>query len=100
MMGNVGTVEFVCFFGGISFCQNAGAPAARRFAPGRSGEGSESDMDSGLAAEPVIGPDSVAAPGNDRKAWNTTMKDWVAYYDSDHSLYANAYPLHVHSPRL
>jgi len=31
-------LEFVCFFRGISFCQNAGAPAARRFAPGRSGE--------------------------------------------------------------
>jgi hypothetical protein len=27
-------LEFVCFFRGISFCQNAGAPAARRFAPG------------------------------------------------------------------
>jgi len=67
MMGNAVTLEFVCFFGGISFCQNAGAPAARRFAPGRSGEVSESDMDSGLAAEPVIGPDPVAAPGMTEK---------------------------------
>src|SRR5882672_4520784 len=29
-------LEFVYFFGGISFCSNANARAARRFAPGRS----------------------------------------------------------------
>ncbi len=31
-------LEFVCFFRGISFCQNAGAPAACGFAPGRSAD--------------------------------------------------------------
>jgi hypothetical protein len=60
-------LEFVCFFRGISFCANAGALAARRFAPGRSGDVSESDIDSRLAGEPVIGPDPVAAPGMTEK---------------------------------
>ena len=53
-------------------------------------------MDSGLAA--------FAAPRNDREGrvgdGAPTMKDWVAYYDSDHSIYVNARHRDVHYARL
>ena len=52
-------------------------------------------MDSGLAA--------FAASGNDAEnggVGKTSMKDWVAYYDSDHSIYVNARHRDVHYARL
>jgi SAM-dependent methyltransferase len=38
--------------------------------------------------------------GNDRKAWNTTMKDWVGYFASDHPIYVSARHRDVHYSRL
>src|SRR5713101_7987232 len=52
--GCLEVLEFVCFFRGISFCQNAGAPAARRFAPGRSADVSESNTRSAPKGETSI----------------------------------------------
>src|SRR5215470_18533057 len=41
-------------------------------------------------------------PGMTERRWrrNTAMKDWVAYYDSDHSIYVNDRHRDVHYARL
>src|SRR6266853_1040470 len=53
LLPGVQALEFPCFFKGISFCQNAGALDACRFAPGRSGRTTAADLAHHLACSTV-----------------------------------------------
>src|SRR5882672_10275930 len=59
-------LEFVYFFGGISFCSNANARAARRFAPGRSSnvssQGIRASRERNFAAPFMVNPQAAGFP--------------------------------------